>query len=86
MYLSKIARKKIGIETPSNEASRLPWSTSVPYRFAAMNPSGIPSTIEKNIAASASSIVAGNRSLSSSETGRRERMLVPKSPEATVST
>ncbi len=29
-YLSRIARKKIGIDTPSSEMTRLAWSTGPP--------------------------------------------------------
>ncbi len=75
-----IARKKIGIETPISDSTRLAWSNGVPYRFAAMNPSGIPTSTAKIPAATASSIVAGNRSRSSSVISRREAMLVPRSP------
>ena len=45
-----------------------------------MNPSGMPKTIAKIIAAIASSIVAANLSRSSSVTARRLEVLVPKSP------
>ena len=71
MYLRMIARKKIGIEIPSNDASRLVWSIQLPCRLAAMNPSGTPSTNEKIIAAKASSSVAGKRCWNSSTTGLR---------------
>ena len=66
MYLRMMARKKIGIEIPISDATRLVWSIHVPYCFAAMNPSGIPKMVAKSIAPTASSTVAGNRSLSSS--------------------
>ena len=82
MYLRMIARKKIGIEIPINDAKRLVWSIQVPYFFAAMNPSGIPKMVAKSIAPTASSTVAGNRSLSSSITGTRVCELVPRSPSA----
>ena len=49
-----------------------------------MKPSGIPISVAKSIAVIASSMVAGNRSRSSSVIGRREAMLVPKSPDPTV--
>ena len=51
----------MGTEIPIRETNRLPWSSGPPYRFAAMNPSGMPSETANNIAASASSTVAGNR-------------------------
>ena len=41
-HLRMIARKKIGIETPISETKRLAWSTELPWRFAATNPSGMP--------------------------------------------
>ena len=41
MYLRIRPRKKIGIEIPISEASRLPWSNAEPYLFAARKPSGI---------------------------------------------
>ena len=62
MYLRMIARKKIGIEIPIRDATRLVWSIHVPYCFAAMKPKGMPKTIAKSIAPTASSTVAGNRS------------------------
>ena len=43
MYLRIRPRKKIGIEIPISEATRLRWSKIVPYFFAAKKPSGIPS-------------------------------------------
>ena len=83
-YLRMIARKKIGIEIPSSETTRLAWSIADPCFFAARKPSGIPIKIEKNIAARASSIVAGNFCFSSSTTGCRVAMLSPRSPLTTV--
>jgi hypothetical protein len=44
----------------------------------------MPTSTENSIAARASSIVAGNRCLISSETGLRDVMLVPKSNLTTV--
>ena len=78
-YLRMIARKKIGIETPISDTTRLPWSNHVPWRFAAMKPSGTPTKTAKIPAANASSIVAGNRSRISVVIGRRDAMLVPRS-------
>jgi hypothetical protein len=80
-YLSRIARKKIGIDIPRRDTTRLPWSIAVPWRLAAMKPSGTPRTIEKIIAATASSTVAGKRCFSSSITGRRLVIESPKSNE-----
>ena len=54
-------RKKIGIEIPISDANRLALSNQLPYFLAAKKPSGRPTTIAKNIAASASSTVAGKR-------------------------
>jgi hypothetical protein len=68
-HFRTIARKKTGIETPISDKNRLAWSTGLPWRLAAMNPSGMPISVAKSIAPSASSIVAGNRSLSSSVMG-----------------
>ena len=79
-----IARKKTGIEIPISDKKRLAWSTGDRYRFAAKNPSGSPKTSAKIIAASASSTVAGNRSLISVVTGRCDVTLVPRSPDAVV--
>ena len=84
MYLRMIARKKIGIEIPISEPTRLEWSNELPCRFAAKKPSGMPSTSAKIIAASASSTVAGKRSRISVVTGRRDVMLVPRLPVAVV--
>ena len=67
-YLRMIARKKTGIEMPSSDATRLKWSKKPPWRLAAKKPSGIPTTIAKSIAATASSTVAGKRSLELLET------------------
>ena len=83
-YLRMIARTKIGIDTPSSDAARLAWSIAVPWRLAAMKPSGTPMSSEKSIAAVASSIVAGKRCLNSSSTGRRDVIEVPKSNRASV--
>jgi hypothetical protein len=83
-YLSRIARKKIGIETPISERNRLLWSNTPPFHFAAKKPSGIPKRIEKNIAARPSSTVAGNLSLISSVTKRCVAELTPKSSLAVV--
>jgi hypothetical protein len=79
MYLRISPRKKIGIEIPISEATRLMWSKTLPYLLAARKPNGIPSTIAKNIAESASSTVAGKRCFSSYTTVRRLLMLVPRS-------
>jgi len=79
-----IARKKIGIEIPISEPTRLRWSKTPPYRFAAKKPSGRPMPTAKIIAAKASSIVAGKRRLISEVTVRRDEMLVPRSPSTTV--
>ena len=84
MYLRMIARKKIGMEIPMSEATRLAWSKALPYRFAAKNPSGTPKLTAKIIAATASSTVAGNRALISATTVRREATLTPRSPLAVV--
>ena len=78
MYLRISPRKKIGIEIPISEASRLPWSKAEPYLFAARKPSGTPNATAKIIAPSASSTVAGKRILISSVTGRKDVMLVPR--------
>ena len=85
MYLRISPRKKIGIEIPISDASRLPWSKAEPYRFAARKPSGTPKTTAKIIAPSASSTVAGKRILISSVTGRKDLMLVPRLRCTTVS-
>ncbi len=74
-----MARKKIGIEIPSRDAKRLVWSIQVPYFFAAMNPSGMPKSVAKSIAPTASSTVAGKRRLSSSVIAWRLWLLVPRS-------
>ena len=74
----------MGIETPISETKRLAWSTDFPWRFAATKPSGMPRKVAKIIAPNASSIVAGNRSRISSVIGRREAMLVPRSPDPIV--
>ena len=83
-HLRMSARKKIGIETPISERKRLAWSIGLPWRLAARNPSGMPMKVAKSIAPIASSIVAGNRSVISSVIGRRDAMLVPRSPEPIV--
>ena len=44
MYLRMIARKKIGIEIPISDPTRVAWSKIPPYRFAAKKPSGMPTT------------------------------------------
>ena len=77
MYLRISARKKIGIEMPSNETNSDAWSKPVWCRFAAKKPSGIPTTIEKNAAATASSRVAGKRWPISVRTGSRDVIDVP---------
>ncbi len=74
----------MGIETPIKDKKRLAWSTAPPWRLAAIKPSGMPIRVANSIAEIASSTVAGNRSWISSVIGRRERMLVPRSPEPTV--
>src|SRR5947208_15925471 len=60
-YLRMIARKNTGVEMPTSDATRLEWSSHVPYRFAAMNPSGIPSKTATNIDDTASSALEGQR-------------------------
>ena len=65
MYLRINPRKKIGIEIPIRETTRLLRSNHEPYFFAAKKPSGTPRTSANIIAASASSIVAGKRCSSS---------------------
>ncbi len=60
-YLRISPRKKIGIEIPIRDATRLARSNHDPYRFADQKPSGIPIASAKAIAASASSTVAGKR-------------------------
>jgi hypothetical protein len=64
-YLRISPRKKIGIEIPIREMTRLLRSNHEPYFFAAKKPSGIPKTSANIIADSASSIVAGKRCSSS---------------------
>ena len=84
MYLRMMARKKIGIEIPISDATRLMWSKSPPCRLAAMKPSGTPARTANSIAASASSTVAGKRCLISAVTRRREATLTPRSPWTVV--
>ena len=70
---------------PINDANRLALSNQLPYSLAAKKPSGRPTTIAKNIAASASSTVAGKRCLSSYVIALADAMLVPKLPCTVVS-
>ncbi len=67
-----------------SETKRLAWSTAPPCRLAATKPSGMPIRVANSIAEIASSTVAGKRSWISSVIGRREAMLVPRSPDPTV--
>ena len=55
--------QKFGTETPASERVIAAWSTAVPRRTAAMIPSGIANAIATIIAAAASSMVAGIRSM-----------------------
>ena len=87
MYLRMIARKKIGIEIPIREPTKLAWSNGAPVAVSRRRSrAGCPGADAKIIAANASSTVAGKRSLISVVTGRREAMLMPRSPEAVVFT
>ncbi len=83
-YLRMIARKKIGIEIPISEPTRLRWSKSFPCLFAARKPRGMPSVPATSIAATASSNVAGNRCLISYQICRCEATEVPRSRCTTV--
>ena len=60
MYLRIRPRKKIGIEMPMSDATRLPWSNrAVPLRRE--EPERDTEKVAKSIAVSASSTVAGKR-------------------------
>src|SRR5437763_1968461 len=75
MYLRMIARKKIGIDIPSRDATRLRWSKSPPWRFAARKPSGTP----RRIGTSRNSRRTRYRSIQSA--GCAARLLLPAREE-----
>ena len=77
MYLRISARKKIGIEIPSNETPSETWSNEPSRCLAAKNPSGMPIRIENSAAATDSSTVAGKRWPISVSTGWRVVIDVP---------
>jgi len=78
--LSRIARKKTGVTTPSRDPDTTTVSRSFPWLRAARYPSGTPTTTASSRAVRPSSMVAGNRSRKLSVTGRPVWMEEPKSP------